>query len=50
MTDLQKLIALIMPEFLMYLDNKKSSEDLKKRLDIPSNPSIACVQGGQDES
>lgn len=44
MTDLQRLIALILPEFLEYLE---SSEKPKKGLDKPSNPSIACDQGGK---
>ena len=46
MTDLQRLILLILPEFLDFLDSKESSEKPQKRLDKLRNPSIACDQGG----
>lgn len=46
MTDLERLIALILPEFLKFMDGEESFEKSQKRLDIPLNPSIACDQGG----
>lgn len=46
MTDLERLIALILPEFLIFMDGAERLQKPQKRLDIPSNPSIACDQGG----
>ena len=46
MTDLERLIAIILPEFLIFMDSAESLQKPQKRLDIPSNPSIACDQGG----
>ena len=45
MSDLQKLIAVILPDFWAYLNNAETSEKPKKGLDMLSNPSIDGHQG-----
>lgn len=43
MTQVEKLIQIIMPDLLKYLRMKESGELAQKRLDNLSNPSMYCV-------
>ena len=43
MTQVEKLIKIIMPDLLRYLKMKESGELAQKRLDNLSNPSMYCV-------
>lgn len=43
MTQVEKLIKIIMPDLLKYLRMKESGELAQKRLDNLSNPSMYCV-------
>lgn len=43
MTQIEKLIKIIMPDLLKYLKMKESGELAQKRLDNLSNPSMYCV-------
>ena len=43
MTQVEKLIKIIMPDLLRYLRMKESGELAQKRLDNLSNPSMYCV-------
>ena len=42
MTQVEKLIKIIMPEILRYLETQESGEIIQKRLDKIKNPSIHC--------
>ena len=43
MSQIEKLIKIIMPDLLKYLKMKESGELAQKRLDNLSNPSMYCV-------
>ena len=42
MTQVEKLIKIIMPDILRYLEMQESGEIIQKRLDKIKNPSIHC--------
>ena len=53
MTQTEKLIKIIMPDLLRYLEMVESGEIIQKRLDKQKNPSIHCddeqeYDGGQE--
>ena len=42
MTQVEKLVKIIMPDLLRYLEMVESGEIIQKRLDKRKNPSIHC--------
>lgn len=46
MTEIQKIIELLLPELLQQLDNENSSDLPQKGLDNNDFPSIHCVKKG----
>lgn len=49
MTQVEKLIKIIMPDILRYLEMKESGEIIQKRLDKIKNPSIHCVDETEED-
>ncbi len=49
MTQVEKLIKIIMPDILRYLEMQESGEIIQKRLDKIKNPSIHCVDKTEED-
>ncbi|MDD3668865.1 MAG: hypothetical protein PHX68_01020 [Alphaproteobacteria bacterium] len=46
MTEIEKFVKLILPEFIVFIKEQENEEDVQKELDKSKNPSIHCVQKG----